>query len=444
VSDPSRPEDGDAPPPHCSDACLLVRLGFSRGDRSELEAVAARPEARSEVEHAIARRALADRITAVTALAAGVAHELNNPLAYVTANIGFLVEKSSRIVELLAGAPHTPEDVELASQVSEALRETRAGAERMRAVVRDLATFARPEEDQPRPIDLRPILDSCLNVAWPEIRRRGARLVRDLEPLAPVLGDPGRLSQVFLNLVLNAAQSIPDGHPGEHEIRVLSRTLCDGRVSVEVHDTGAGIAPEHLPRIFDPFFTTREPGAGTGLGLSICHAVVAAMGGAIEVDTVVGQGSRFRVLLAGLAPDAARRAGLPTPPPTPGRARVLVVDDEPLVGTMLRRTLTAHDVTVVHDARSALDRIVAGERFDVVLADLLMPGMSGMELHRTVSQLHPGLARRFLFLTGGAFTPEAREFLETEGVEWFEKPFDVATLRAAVARRVAPARPASA
>jgi signal transduction histidine kinase len=444
VSDPSRPDRGDDPPAHCSDACLLVRLGFSRADRDELEAAVSLPQARTEVEHAIARRALADRITAVTALAAGVAHELNNPLAYVTANIGFLAERSTRIVELLAGAPHGPEDAALATQFSEALRETRAGAERMRAVVRDLATFARPEEEQPRPVDLGPIMVSCLNVAWPEIRRRGARLVRDLEPLPPVLADPGRISQVFLNLVLNAAQAIPEGHGGEHEIRVLSRTLPDGRASLEVHDTGAGIVPEHLPRIFDPFFTTREPGAGTGLGLSICHAVVTAMGGSIEVDTAVGRGSRFRVLLPGLAPEAARHAGLPTPPPVPRRARVLVVDDEPLVGTMLRRTLAAHDVTVVHDARSALERITAGERFDVVLADLLMPEMSGMELYQTVTALHPALARRFLFLTGGAFTAEARDFLDTHGVEWFEKPFDVATLRAAVARRVAPPPPASA
>jgi CheY-like chemotaxis protein len=314
----------------------------------------------------------------------------------------------------------------------------------MRAVVRDLATFARPQEEQPRPVDLGAILVSCLNVAWPEIRRRGARLVRDLEPIAPVLADPGRISQVFLNLILNAAQAIPDGQGGEHEIRVVCRNVADDRVSIEVQDTGAGIPAEHLPRIFDPFFTTKAPGLGTGLGLSICHAVVTAMGGTIEVDTAVGMGSRFRVVLPGLATEAARRAGTPTQPPAPRRAQVLVVDDEPLVGTMLRRTLAAHDVTIVHDARAALERITAGDRYDVILADLLMPEMSGMELYETATSLNPALARRFVFLTGGAFTADVREFLDGHGVEWFEKPFDVPALRAAVARRVAPAPSASA
>ncbi len=259
------------------------------------------PTARTEVEEAIAQRALNDRVSAMSALAAGLAHELNNPLAYVTANVGFLAEKAARVVELLSGAPHTPEDVELAGQLADALRETRAGTDRMRAVVRDLATFARPDEETARPVDLRPILESCLNVAWPEIHRHRARLVRDLEPLPPVLGEPGRLSQVFLNLVLNAAQALPEDQPDTHQIRVVSRTRDDGRAVVEVHDTGCGVAPEHLPRIFDPFFTTKAPGAGTGLGLSICHAVVTRLGGTIEVETEVGKGSRFRVVLPALA-----------------------------------------------------------------------------------------------------------------------------------------------
>jgi CheY-like chemotaxis protein len=297
------------------------------------------------------------------------------------------------------------------------------------------------DDEHRRPVDVRPLIDSCLNVAWGEIRRR-AQLVRDLEPVAAVLGDEGRLSQVFLNLILNAAQSIAGGRPEEHQVRVATRTLPDGRVAIEVRDTGAGIAPDHLPRIFDPFFTTKGPGSGTGLGLSICHAVVTAMGGTIEVESVPGHGSTFRVLLAPIAPEVARHAGFPTPPPPPRRARVLVVDDEPLVGTVLRRTLLEHDVTVVESGRAAIDRISSGERYDVVLSDLLMPEISGMDLYREVTASWPDLAGRFVFLTGGAFTPAAREFLESEKVEWVEKPFDVAALRAAVARRVAP--PASA
>ena len=395
----------------------------------------ARPSARAEVELAISRRALADRLSAVTALAAGVAHELNNPLAYVMANLAFLADRTGRIAELLSGAPQTAQDAGLVAELNDAMREARTGAERMRLVVRDLKTFARVEEEQHRPIDVRPLLDSCMNVAWTEIRRR-AHLSRDLEPVAPVLGDEARLSQVFLNLILNAAQSIPAGRADDHEVRIATRTLTDGRVAIEVHDTGTGIAPEHLPRIFDPFFTTKGPGSGTGLGLSICHAVVESMGGDIQVESTLGKGSTFRVVLAAAERQVAKEAGFPTPPPAPARARILVVDDEPLVGTVLRRTLTEHEVTVVESGPAALDRISAGEKYDVVLSDLLMPGMSGMELYRTLVERDPVLARRFVFLTGGAFTPAAREFLETEQVAFIEKPFDLPALRAAV-RRIA-------
>ncbi len=415
-----------------------MRLGFSAQDRAELAEASTRPEARDEIEQAIARRALADRLASATALAAGVAHELNNPLAYVSANLAFLAERTARIVELLSGAPRTPEDAELVTELADAMREARSGAERMRTIVRDLKTFARADDERRRPVDVRPILDSCLNVAWGEIRRR-AQLVRDLAPVAPVLADEARLSQVFLNLILNAAQSIPGGRPEDHQIHVVTRTRPDGRVAVEVRDTGAGISPDHLPRIFDPFFTTKDPGGGTGLGLSICHAVVTSLGGTIDVESTVGKGSAFTVLLAPLTSDAAIEAGFPTPPPAPRRVRILVVDDEPLVGTVLRRTLSEHDVTVLHSARAALERLERGEAYDVIISDLLMPGTSGMDLHRAVAARDPDLARRFVFLTGGAYTPAARAFLEREGVEWLEKPFDPAALRAAIARRAGPA-----
>jgi signal transduction histidine kinase/CheY-like chemotaxis protein len=387
----------------------------------------------------LARVALADRISATGTLAAGVAHELNNPLAYVTANLAFLSDGMGRVVAILSGAAPRPDDADLAAQLHEAMREARSGAERMRAVVRDLKTFASGEQERNGPVDVRPILDSCVNLAWNEIRSR-ARLSRDLALVPAVLGNEARLGQLFLNLVVNAAQAIPGGRPDEHEIGISVRMLADGRVAVEVRDTGCGIRASDLPRIFDPFFTTKAPGVGTGLGLSICHAIVASIGGEIQVESTVGVGSTFRVLLAPAARAVAETpaSGVPANPPRP-RGRILVVDDEPFVGTVLRRTLTDHDVTVVESAHAALARLSGGESYDVVLSDLLMPGMSGMDLYRELAQRDPALAQRFVFLTGGAFTAAAREFLDREKVECVEKPFEIDALRAVLARRMAAA-----
>jgi PAS domain S-box-containing protein len=383
-----------------------------------------------------ARLALADRMVSVGTLAAGVAHELNNPLAYVNANLAFLGERLGRVAQLLAGAPATRDDGDLAAQLAEAVRDARDGAERMRLIIRDLKTFSRADEERSGPVALGPVLESCLNMAWNEIRHR-ARLVRELAAVPLVHGAEARLGQVFLNLLVNAAQAIPEGHAEQHTIRVATRLLDDGRVATEVQDSGCGIAPDQLPRIFDPFYTTKPPGVGTGLGLSICHSIVTSFGGDIEVESLPGTGSTFRVILR---PDA----GAPDAPapvaarPVRRRARLLVVDDEPLVGNVLQRTLSdEHDVTVVSSARAALERVSAGEPFDLVMSDLLMPEMSGMDLYRALAASAPRLARRMIFLTGGAFTQAAREFLQNERVLCLEKPFELPALRALVATRLA-------
>ena len=381
-----------------------------------------------------ARLALADRMVSVGTLAAGVAHELNNPLAYVNANLAFVAERLPRLAQQpqAGGAAGT----KLLSQLEDAVRDAREGAERMRVIVRDLRTFSRAEEEKVGPVDLRPVLESCINMAWNEIKHR-ARLVRDLAPVRPVTGSEARLGQVFLNLLVNAAQSIPEGRAGENEISVRTRSLEGGRLAVEIRDTGCGIAPENLTRIFDPFYTTKPPGVGTGLGLAICHSIVAAHGGEIEVESVPGRGSTFRVVLPAadeLREEPVRRAD--PAPPRPG-GRILVVDDEPLVGTVIQRSLLGHhQVEFAPGARAALERLDSGERFDVVLTDLLMPEMSGMDLYREILRRDPGLAERTVFLTGGAFTPGAAEFLAREPVECVEKPFELEAIRAVIARKL--------
>jgi CheY-like chemotaxis protein len=276
-------------------------------------------------------------------------------------------------------------------------------------------------------------------MAWNEIRHR-ARLVKEYGPVPPVEGNEARVGQVILNLVINATQAIPEGSVETNLIRVsTSRDDTSGHVVIEIRDSGCGIPPENLPRIFEPFFTTKAIGVGTGLGLSISHRIVSDLGGAIEVESQVGSGTTFRLRL----PASSRSdvvIGDPSVAPATASVRsgrLLIIDDEPRIARSIERILgREHNVTIASSARDALERIVTGERFDVILCDLLMPQMTGMELHATLLREVPDQARRIVFLTGGAFTPSARSFLDSVPNQRIEKPFDTTHLRALVNDRI--------
>ncbi|MBI1947542.1 MAG: response regulator [Deltaproteobacteria bacterium] len=372
---------------------------------------------------------VSDRMASVGMLAAGVAHEINNPLASVLAN----VELAQR--ELAESATTgAPLDVH---ELREMLADARGAADRVRQIVRDLKIFSRHEEVRAGAVDVHKVLESSLRMAWNEIRHR-ARLIKDLADVPLVEGSESRLGQVFLNLIVNAAQAIPEGNATANTIRVVTSTDPAGRIAVTISDTGTGIAPQDLNNLFRPFFTTKPPGVGTGLGLAICHRIVTGLGGEIQVESQVGKGTTFRVLLP-----AARTAAVTEPvavphaTAAPRRARILVIDDEPMIGQAVRRILAKeHEVVVTTDARVALDRVRAREAFDVILCDLMMPQMTGMELHGELRKLDPALADRIVFLTGGAFTPAARAFLDEVPNQRVEKPFDAQHLRALVNDRI--------
>jgi CheY-like chemotaxis protein len=260
----------------------------------------------------------------------------------------------------------------------------------------------------------------------------------------PVLGDEGRLSQVFLNLLVNAAQAIPEGQVDRNEVEIRLGLEGD-RVVLAVRDTGCGIPPENLKRIFDPFFTTKPVGVGTGLGLAICHRIVTSLGGELDVESAPGCGSTFRVALP-VSREAATAAEEPAPGPARATrgARVLVVDDEPLFCHAMARMIgDDHDVVTLGDAREALRRIAAGERFDAIFADLVMPGMSGVEFHDALARVAPELAARMRVVTGGAFTPGGAEFLARMSGRVLEKPVVPADVRAALAAALGPTRGAA-
>ncbi len=366
---------------------------------------------------------VSDRMASVGTLAAGVAHEINNPLAAVVANLDYISEGLGRAISL--------------AEIKPALDDAREAAEQVRFIVRDLKIFSRAPSDEPKgTADVKAIMESSLRMAWNEIRHRAA-VVKHYGLLPPVEANEARLGQVFLNLIVNAAQAIPEGRAEHNEIRLTTRVEGD-RVVVEVADSGAGIPPEIIGRIFDPFFTTKAVGVGTGLGLAICHRLVTDMGGQLTVETELGKGTTFRVTLPiarkdEVEPPGAAVAPLPTLPAA-RRGQVMVVDDEELVVRGVKRILAKeHDITTA-TAREALAICAAGRRFDLILCDLMMPDMTGMDLHEELSRVAPDQANRMIFLTGGAFTARARQFLSETPKEHIEKPFDPANLRAVVRR----------
>ncbi|HET9552940.1 MAG TPA: ATP-binding protein [Anaeromyxobacteraceae bacterium] len=385
-------------------------------------------QALEEREQAHARLAQADRLASIGTLAAGVAHELNNPLTFVLSNLAFAAEELERVLASPAAEPAAVEDL------VRALEEARQGADRMRVIVRDLRALSRGDEQPHGPVEVARVLEYAVGLAWSELRHR-ARLVRVLGDVPPVRGSEARLGQVFLNLLVNAAQAVPEGAPDRNEIRLVARRADGDRVAIEVSDTGAGMSPETRRKIFDPFFTTKAAGVGTGLGLWVCHNLVAAHGGEIEVESEPGRGTTFRVLLPAASDGAGACAAAPEAPAAAlRRRRVLVVDDEPFIGATLRRQLAGeHEVDVVSSVAEALRRLSAGVQFDAVVCDVMMPGAGGAELRAEVVRRSPALAERMLFITGGATTPEAARFLES-GVTFLEKPFDRDDLRAALRR----------
>jgi len=249
-----------------------------------------------------------------------------------------------------------------------------------------------------------------------------------------VQGGESRLGQVFLNLVANAAQAIAEGSHDEHEIRISTGVDPAGRVTVEVADTGPGMPPEVLARLFEPFFTTKPMGVGTGLGLSICQRIVTELGGTIEVKSRVGVGTTVTVSLPAAPAAAAPSPTVTAPEPAPvRRGRILIVDDDLMAARALERALaTEHDVTTAGSAQEALDQIGKGERFDVIVSDLMMPQISGMDFHARLRDLVPEQAERMIFLTAGAFTTRARAFLEESTLPRLEKPYEIRELRALV------------
>ncbi|HLH93874.1 MAG TPA: response regulator [Xanthobacteraceae bacterium] len=379
--------------------------------------------ARAERKRMREQLLISERMASVGLLAAGVAHELNNPLAILVANLELAAEQLMRMTQSAAAGGIAP------AEVAALINDAQEAAERMRLIIRDLGGLSRSnDEEKQGPVELRRVLDSAVRMTGNEVRHR-AQLIRDYGDVPLVRGSEAKLAQVFINLIVNAAHAIPEGRAASNEIRIVTHTDANGRAVVEVHDTGAGIPPAVLPRIFDALFTTKTGGAGTGLGLAICHRIITGYGGEISVQSQVGKGTMFRTSLPAALAQATEPAPVAIRSDATRRGRVLVVDDERMLGITIQRILEEHEVTSVTTAREAIKLLHDDGPYDVVLCDLMMPEMTGMDLYRELSQQAPAQAKKFVFMTGGAFTGDASRFLADNANPTIEKPLKARYLR---------------
>lgn len=417
-----------------------IELGLSRDGRQFV--VAAHPTGDRALLHVRdvtddrdqeLRRLQSEKLASIGLLAAGVAHEINNPASFVLHNIDSVLSLLQTLDEKLAAQPQVARRLggqALMFESMSILQESKEGMARIARIVRDLHSFSRVDDDTQIATDVNAAVESALSMLRNELRYR-ATVVRDLRATHPAPGGPARLGQVFLNLVLNAAHALAGGGPDRNRLWV--RSYDDGEsVVVEVEDNGPGIPPEVMPRIFESFFTTKPRGVGTGLGLPICRDILRSLGGEVTAESEAGRGAMFRVRLPHLTPQAS----VPAKPPevrTGRRRRVLAVDDETLLLKAYRRMLIDHhDVELRAGGKEALALLAEDRDFDVILCDLQMPGMSGSEFYGHVKQSYPELCDRFLFITGGAFAPEARRFLDESPCLCINKPFQLEELLASI------------
>lgn len=385
----------------------------------------------TEVKRVQGRLALADRMASLGTLAAGVAHEINNPLTYVMLRLDAL----SRTLErgrALEGA--APEVRALLDQMEGHLASALEGATAVRRIVRDMRAFSAVEEAPEEAAVVRRAVDLAIRMVSHELRGRVAIHVEDdgSDPVAQ--GGEGRLAQVVLNLVVNAAQAFAEPVPSGARVQVSVGTEA-GRAVVRVVDNAAGMSDEVVGRVFEPFFTTKPVGKGTGLGLFVCHGLVGAMGGTIRVAATSPAGTTIEVALPVVAqPTAAPPAASVGAPPL-RRARFLVVEDEPSVARALAELLgELGEAVVAPGGEEARARIVAGEPFDAVLCDVRMPRLSGPDLFRWVGEARPELVPRFAFMTGGVLEPKDEALVLAAPGGLFRKPFDAETVLAHVRR----------
>lgn len=388
--------------------------------RSVLQINAREITERKQLEQQLRR---SEKLGALGQLTAGVAHELNNPLAVIMGYTQVLATQCD-------GNP------KLKSEITRILRES----ERAAKIVRNLLTFARPREPQMLSVDLNRLVANILETYEAELEGSEVKLQAQLTPDLPrTVADPHQIEQVLANLVVNAIQAMAESAGPRH--LTLATEQGDRTVRISVADTGPGIAPEIVTKIFDPFFTTKSPGKGTGLGLSISHSIIHEHRGRIWVESELGKGAKFVIELPLITRTAEEQIAETPPPaaarevdPTAASHRILVVDDEPGIVEVMAAIFSrvGYAIDTAGNGNAALE-LIQKNHYDVILSDLCMPGLDGEALYRKVKESDPDLARRIIFVTGDTVSTKSRSFLEWSGNRWLNKPFNISEIEEVVA-----------
>ncbi len=386
-----------------------------------------------------------EKMASIGQLAAGVAHEINNPLAFVISNLNVLGEYVNDLRELLAlyqsgrlrEAQQYEERIDpvfLLKDLESLVGETIEGANRVHQIVRDLRTFSHNTSNESfDEVSLQSVIESALNILHGELKTRAA-VQRDLQPVPSVRGSRSQLGQVILNLVMNAAQAIQPDTDGRIVVRLFQ---LPGEVGIQVEDNGCGIPEEQQARIFEPFVTTKRAGEGTGLGLAIVDDIVRRHGGRVEVQSRPGEGSRFTVLLPA-------RSTMPIPlivaqpgPPEEPEGIALFIDDERFLLSACRRAFgRSVKVLTAQGGEEAIALLQTTPEIDVILCDLIMPRVGGIDVYSWVRAHRPELRDRFVIVTGGQHGDRSREFLQRTELPVVYKPFNVAEVAQLIKRYV--------
>jgi len=392
------------------------------GFRGIVHDITERKQAELERKQMEQKAQLASRLASVGELASGVAHEINNPLTGV---IGY--------AHLLLDRKDIPQDIRHDLEI------INEGAQRVAAIIRKLLTFARQQKPEQKFANINEIIGTTLDLRAYELASNNIRVAfQPARDLPMTIVDPGQLQQVFLNLIINAETAMKLAH-GRGKLSIKTEHI-DNTMRISFKDNGPGIAKGNLERIFDPFFTTREIGQGTGLGLNVCHGIITEHKGKIWVESKLGRGATFIVELPIVTEDSQLVLLEPTveEPKKVTKAKILVIDDELVIRQFVSRVLSeeGHEVEVVDKAEDALEKIKS-KRCHLILLDIKMPGISGIELYKQFQEIAPSLMKRVVFITGDVMGKRTTDFLAKTKAPCMIKPFDAEQLKTEINRILA-------